>query len=44
MEVIEKKDLLKLNDDPFVRSILATKGMPLPLNINRGDIPIMCDH
>ena len=27
MEVLEKKDLLKLNDDPFVRSILAPNGI-----------------
>ena len=27
MEVLEKKDLLKLSDDPFVKSILGPKGI-----------------
>jgi hypothetical protein len=41
MEVIEKKDLLKLSDDTFVRSILAPHGKLIGLLTFRGDLFVM---
>ncbi len=41
MEVIEKKDLLKLNDDTLVRSILTPKGTINSLTCFRGGLSFL---
>ena len=43
MEVLEKKDLLKLQEDSFVKSVLIPKGIFTPnSNLKRGNLLIMC--
>jgi hypothetical protein len=44
MEVIEKKDLLNLASDPFVRSILAPQGTLMLTIFFRGNILVMHCH
>ncbi len=44
MEGLEKRDLLHLADDPFIKSILAPKGMPDHFLFDRGHLLVMCDH
>lgn len=48
MEVIEKKDILNLASDPFVRSILIQNGMtsipPAITSYYRGNLSFMSDH
>jgi hypothetical protein len=45
MEAIEKKDILNLASDPFVRSILSQHGNNNDIpELNRGDLPFISDH
>lgn len=44
MEGVDKRDLLNLANDPFIKSILAPEGIIFIITFHRGDLSFMSDH